>query len=296
MSLRNRTNEFHSIVESHRQRGISAANGKVHKNPKIANASNFTSAAAVVARSINETAAKLEKLTKLVKKKTIFDDQPTEIQELTFSIKQEMAILNSEIAQLREYVTKQQVASNKQSNDHSNQIIVALQSRLANKSASFKDILEVRTQNMKAQKDRREQFSANTPFQTKQHNTSSALYRRGTIDNKNEKEDFVAIDMSSAMSMELTQRDTYAESRHEEIRNIEQTIGQLGSIFQQLATLIAEQGEQIQRIDDNVEDAEANIELAQKHLLDYFKNISSNRMLMIKIFGVLIVFFIDEIR
>jgi len=118
MSLRNRTNEFHSIVESHRQRGISAANGKVHKNPKIANASNFTSAAAVVARSINETAAKLEKLTKLVKKKTIFDDQPTEIQELTFSIKQEMAILNSEIAQLREYVTKQQVASNKQSNDH----------------------------------------------------------------------------------------------------------------------------------------------------------------------------------
>jgi len=63
-----------------------------------------------------------------------------------------------------------------------------------------------------------------------------------------EKEDFVAIDMGTqAQSMELAvQQDNYSDARHEEIRNIENTINQLGSIFQQLATLVAQQGDQVQ--------------------------------------------------
>jgi len=47
--------------------------------------------------------------------------------------------------------------------------------------------------------------------------------------------------------MELAvQQDNYSDARHEEIRNIENTINQLGSIFQQLATLVAQQGDQVQ--------------------------------------------------
>lgn len=42
-------------------------------------------------------------------------------------------------------------------------------------------------------------------------------------------------------------QETYSESRYEEIRSIESTIDQLGNIFQQLAKLVMEQGEQIQR-------------------------------------------------
>lgn len=58
----------------------------------------------------------------------------------------------------------------------------------------------------------------------------------------------MAIDMGSqSQVMELAvQQDTYSDQRHEEIRNIENTINQLGSIFQQLATLVAQQGEQVQ--------------------------------------------------
>jgi len=58
----------------------------------------------------------------------------------------------------------------------------------------------------------------------------------------------VAIDMGTqAQSMELAvQQDNYSDARHEEIRNIENTINQLGSIFQQLATLVAQQGDQVQ--------------------------------------------------
>jgi t-SNARE complex subunit (syntaxin) len=39
----------------------------------------------------------------------------------------------------------------------------------------------------------------------------------------------------------------YSNARAQEIRNIEATIHQLGTIFSQLALLVAEQGEQVQR-------------------------------------------------
>jgi syntaxin 5 len=56
--------------------------------------------------------------------------------------------------------------------------------------------------------------------------------------------------------------------------------------------LVAEQGEMITRIDSNVEHTSINIESAHLELLRYFNNISKNRWLMIKVFGVLIAFFV----
>jgi syntaxin 5 len=46
------------------------------------------------------------------------------------------------------------------------------------------------------------------------------------------------------------------------------------------------------RIDANVEDAALNVEAGHTEILKYFKNVTSNRWLMVKIFGVLIIFFI----
>ena len=46
------------------------------------------------------------------------------------------------------------------------------------------------------------------------------------------------------------------------------------------------------RIDANVDDAEMNVEAAHTELLKYFRSISSNRWLMMKVFGIVIVFFI----
>ena len=43
----------------------------------------------------------MEKLTLLAKRKTIFDDKPVEIQELTYIIKQDIAHLNKQIGQLQ---------------------------------------------------------------------------------------------------------------------------------------------------------------------------------------------------
>ena len=76
------------------------------------------------------------------------------------------------------------------------------------------------------------------------------------------------------------------------MQTVEQTIIELGGMFQQLATMIKEQDEAIQRIDSNIDDVDMNIGEAHSELFKYFQSVSSNRWLMIKIFLVLIVFFV----
>jgi len=54
--------------------------------------------------------------------------------------------------------------------------------------------------------------------------------------------------------------------------------------------MVAEQRETVQRIDADTMDIASNVSGAQRELLKYYASISSNRWLMLKIFGVLIVF------
>lgn len=92
--------------------------------------------------------------------------------------------------------------------------------------------------------------------------------------------------------MMYDESDNYVQQRAETMQNIESTIVELGGIFQQLAHMVKEQEEMVERIDTNVQDAELNIEAAHGQILKYFQSVTSNRWLMIKIFGVLIAFFI----
>lgn len=96
--------------------------------------------------------------------------------------------------------------------------------------------------------------------------------------------------MQTALMYDET--DNYLQSRAETMQNIESTIVELGGIFQQLAHMVKEQEEMVDRIDTNVQDAEMNIEAAHTQILKYFQSVTSNRWLMIKIFAVLIFFFI----
>jgi len=166
-------------------------------------------------------------------------------------------------------------------------------------SKDFKSVLEVRTENMKQQKSRREQFSQGAVAESlpaAAMGSKSLLNKDSDFAPHVHKSDSIALDMSGfqgsqAQSM-IEQKDEYIESRATAMESIEQTIVELGGIFQQLAHLVSEQEEQIKRIDMNVEDTEMNVEAAHSELLKYFQSISSNRWLIIKIFFVLIVFFI----
>ena len=85
-------------------------------------------------------------------------------------------------------------------------------------------------------------------------------------------------------------QNTYLASRAGALQQVESTIAELGGIFQQLATLVAEQGETAIRIDEHVGDALANVDGAQAQLLRHLATISSNRWLILKCLGVLLVF------
>jgi syntaxin 5 len=177
---------------------------------------------------------------------------------------------------------------------------MALQTRLANMSSNFQQVLEVRTENLKQQKSRRDQFqqapvtSALPP--TRNQNQNSLLF--------SEHDDQVSIDMSSPSQPLLPRNqqmqqmllyddsDQYVQQRAETMQNIESTIVELGGIFQQLAHMVKEQEEMVERIDTNVQDVELNVDAAHAQILKYFQSVSKNRWLMIKIFGVLIFFFI----
>ncbi|KAJ2174821.1 Syntaxin-5, partial [Coemansia sp. RSA 532] len=88
-------------------------------------------------------------------------------------------------------------------------------------------------------------------------------------------DDFVALslpdmDEASSSQMLLMQQDqssAYLDGRSEAINSIESTISELGSIFQQLAHMVSEQRDVVQRIDANVESIDTNIGAAHTELL-----------------------------
>ncbi|XP_057705884.1 syntaxin-5a isoform X1 [Corythoichthys intestinalis] len=322
MTCRDRTIEFQSACKSlqGRQNGVQPSKPVVSA---LRQRSDFTVMAKRIGKDLSNTFAKLEKLTILAKRKSLFDDKAVEIEELTYIIKQDINSLNKQIAQLQDLIRSRGAAGGKHIQTHSNTIVVSLQSKLASMSNDFKSVLEVRTENLKQQRSRREQFSqppaASSPlmannFRSRKKGAQEPYaareprndYQGFTTSNVKESSVLmqdesrslgdVAIDMDSQanpMQLQLIdEQDSYIQSRADTMQNIESTIVELGSIFQQLAHMVKEQEETIQRIDSNVEDTQLNVEAAHSEILKYFQSVSSNRWLMIKIFLVLVVFFI----
>lgn len=300
MSCRDRTTEFFSAVKSLQTR---QTNGVVpsRQNAAVRQRSEFTLIAKRIGKDLANTFAKLEKLAILAKRKSLFDDKPVEIQELTYIIKEDINSLNKQIAQLQEIAKIHSGQNGRQKQSHSNSVVVALQSKLANMSNDFKQVLEVRTENLKHQKNRREQFSQSTTVSTPSKgfgNQGQSVLLQDEAQHGSFTGGHVAINMDNMEPRHrqqlqlIDEQDDYIQSRAETMQNIESTIVELGQIFTQLAHMVKEQEEAVQRIDSNVEESQLNIEAAHTEILKYFQSVTNNRWLMIKIFAVLIIFFI----
>jgi hypothetical protein len=73
---------------------------------------------------------------------------------------------------------------------------------------------------------------------------------------------------------------------------VQSTIVELGSIFQQLAEMVNAQGQQLQRVDENVEDSLANVREGHSQLQRYWRGMSTNRGLVMKVFAVMLFFIV----
>lgn len=289
--------------------------------------SSFMRGSRAVARDLAKTYARLDELNSLARKRTLFDGEESSrrLNELVYEIKQDIQSLNQQIGMLRKHQDQHQAQSAKANiESHSQNVLLNLQQTLAKMSSKFKSTLELRSANLQQQRARREQFTSPTPAMPPPSSTSSSFYGRssGMVHSSsssnlvNRKPASVMVDLDGASqpllngddhhggqhhrshSQDQTQllmyddgQQGYLEERATAMQSIESTIVELGTIFNQLATMVQQQEEMITRIDHNVQDTQLNVEAAHEQLLRYFQTISNNRWLMLKIFGVLFFFF-----
>ncbi|GFF33491.1 integral membrane protein sed5 [Aspergillus lentulus] len=281
--------------------------------------SDFARRAAEIGRGITATTAKLQRLAELAKRKTLFDDRPVEISELTYVIKQDLASLNQQIASLQALTLSQHPKTNRskadQEGEHNDNVVVMLQGKLADVGANFKEVLEVRTKNIQASRSRTENFVSSVSSKSQvldPQRSDSPLYnpsgrRTPQPGFQGGSSDLLTLDPSNPSPLgrpsfqtdqqllvmeEAQTNNTYIQARGEAIDAIERTINELGGIFGQLAQMVSEQSEMIQRIDANTEDVVDNVEGAQRELMKYWNRVSGNRWLIAKMFGVLMIFFL----
>jgi len=286
MTIKDRTTEFLSLVEVAKRR-----DAKLATQPSVENSkSEFGRLSAEVGRGIRETTEKLATLTKLAKTRDLFEDKTTQIQELTFLIGQDIKTLQHKIGALQEIVHQKRI--NPQYQKHSEHVIDTLNIKLKNTVSEFKDALELRNENLKVQQETKKAFTG-----------TGSLIRRSDLQRpsfapeswgKSDGGD-VAINIGGAQSMlqlQQTQQYNHASDRVQTVETIRKTIVELDQIFQQITTIVAEHEQLVLRIDDNVSETLSNTISAEKELSKYVESISSNRWLMIKVFGVLILFII----
>ncbi|XP_028791654.1 syntaxin-32 isoform X2 [Neltuma alba] len=309
-SFRDRTQEFQSIAERLKKsvsfgsgsNGPSSSSRSEEQRSAIAIQSEFNRRASKIGYGIHQTSQKLAKLAKLAKRTSVFDDPTMEIQELTAVIKQDITALNSAVVELQLISNARNDSGNISSDttSHSTTVVDDLKTRLMSTTKEFKEVLTMRTENLKVHENRRQLFSstaskeAANPFVRQRPlaaksaaNAPAPPWASGKqVDGESQP---LLLQQQQQQQM-VPLQDTYMQSRAEALQNVESTIHELSSIFNQLATLVSQQGEIAIRIDENMDDTLANVEGAQGALLKYLNSISSNRWLMIKIFFVLIFF------
>lgn len=189
-----------------------------------------------------------------------------------------------------------------------------LQGKLADVGVNFREVLEVRTKNIQASRTRTENFVSSVSSKSQSaldsQRSDSPLYNTSgrrtpqpggyqgnssdllTLDPSNPSplgRPSMQSDQQLLVMEEAQSSNTYIQARGEAIEAIERTISELGGIFGQLAQMVGEQHDMIERIDANTEDVVDNVQGAQRELMKYWTRVSGNRWLIAKMFGVLMV-------
>jgi hypothetical protein len=94
----------------------------------------------------------------------------------------------------------------------------------------------------------------------------------------------------SSMQMQISQRRERraTHARAQQARLAERSITELGVMFTKMSTLISQQGEVLERIEDDVEAAGMDIDAGHDELVKVYGMTKGNRGLILKVFGILI--------
>lgn len=92
--------------------------------------------------------------------------------------------------------------------------------------------------------------------------------------------------------MQLIPDQDYLRERADAMSQVETNIVELGTIFNKLAVMVSEHKDLVTRVEDNVEEANSNINLSLSTLTDTLYNLQTNRALFFKILAVLVFFIV----
>lgn len=315
-----RTNEFLQIAQGFQNNSGSSSSGSGGKSvtltaPKTRTA--FHDAAAEIARGVHRTSGVLNKLTKLVRRQGLFDDPTEEINSLIYRIKQDLDELNTKCDSAQQYVDqkKRALGNSNQSAAHNIKVVSQLKTDLMYATKDFKTVLEVRSSKMKDQQVRKVELTGNgvlspmrqftaTNAQKNNNNSNNSASSRGNGDPEagqsggggNKGQYYTPYTGHGTEQQQQHQQQQlllappatqqYYESRERAVGEVESTIGELGQLFKRLATMIQEQQEMVERIDDDVENARGNADAAHSLLMKTYESVSSNRGLYMKIMAI----------
>jgi len=97
---------------------------------------------------------------------------------------------------------------------------------------------------------------------------------------------------SGSQTLQLIPDQNYLRERADAMTTVEANIVELGTIFNKLAVMVNEHREMVHRVEDNVEEANNNINLSMAALTDTITSLRTNRQLFTKILSVCVVFII----
>ena len=180
---RDRTKEFQSLIALAKQRRPSPdaagpggeRDAAVHLRTRPAGQRRAAAVGVLEARirdrnlGIHSTSQKLQKLTQLAKRTSMFDDPAQEIHDLSSIVKHDIQALNQGITDLQTFLGG---VGNKQSARHSSTVVETLRNRLKDATKEFKNVLELRTDNLKVHAERKSLFDSSG-------GSSSSLQRMG---------------------------------------------------------------------------------------------------------------------
>ncbi|EAN32607.1 SNARE domain protein [Theileria parva strain Muguga] len=243
--------------------------------PKTFENLEFNTDADSIYKEIEKARAKLNELSQLAKKRSLYLDNTSSIERLTSEIKSILTYTTSSIDLFENRINSFKFR-NEASKKHYTSIIFQLRNDIFNVTNTFKETLHQRAQIMQEQENRRKLYAINDM----DAQTSGIGRKRFMLQQDLEAEQ--QLDLESGITA-APSTSVISNAREEAIANVQRAIGDLSQIFQKVTAYVTQQDEMINRIDFDTEVSLSNVRSAKNELLKYYRRISSNRGLIIKI-------------
>lgn len=199
----------------------------------------------------------------------MFNDPTEAINELAALVKKDITDINAQLDNLQEYMNSKRSANgSRQATHHTDAIVSLMKSNLMVTTKGFKDILEVRQENMKLQQNRRARYGKTAssalgkpltftnnrtpPPPTSNRsgydvNLAHALPRPDGIQSSDGGSEIMPLISTMSQEQVVAEQQNYTESRAEAVSQIESHIVDIGQMFGRLATILHEQEDLVRR-------------------------------------------------